>query len=53
MIKNLLELTPSQVSRNIKDYDLLLYGESGICKSEFVLDLYNRERCIALAFEDS
>lgn len=53
MIKNLLELTPSTVSKDIRDYDLLLYGESGIGKSEFVLDLYNRERCIALAFEDS
>lgn len=53
MIKNLLELTPSTVSRDITDYDLLLYGESGIGKSEFVLDLYGRDKCIALAFEDS
>ena len=53
MIKNLLELQPSSVSRSIKDYDLLIYGESGIGKSEYVLDLYGRDRCIALAFEDS
>lgn len=53
MIKSLLELTPSTVSRDIRDYDLLLYGESGIGKSEFVLDLYGRDRAIALAFEDS
>ena len=53
MIKNLLELQPSSVSKSIKDYDLLIYGESGIGKSEYVLDLYGRDRCIALAFEDS
>ena len=39
MIKNLLELQPSSVSKSIKDYDLLIYGESGIGKSEYVLDL--------------
>lgn len=53
MIKNLLDLQPSSVSRDIKDYDLLLYGESGIGKSEYVLDLYGRDKSIALAFEDS
>lgn len=53
MIKSLLDLQPSSVSRDIRDYDLLLYGESGIGKSEYVLDLYGRDRCIALAFEDS
>lgn len=53
MIKNLLELEQTKISKDIKDYDIFIYGESGIGKSEFALDLYGRERTIALAFEDS
>ena len=53
MIKNLLDLSPSTVSKDIKDYDMLIYGESGIGKSELALDIYGKERTIALAFEDS
>lgn len=53
MIKQLLNLEQTKVSKDIKDYDMLIYGESGIGKSEFVLDLYGRERTLALAFEDS
>lgn len=50
---NLLDLEPTSVSRDIKDYDLLICGDSGIGKSEYVLDLYGKDRSLALAFEDS
>lgn len=53
MIKSLLDLELTKTSKDIRDYDLLIYGESGIGKSEFALDLYGRDRTIALAFEDS
>ena len=46
MIKNLLDLSPSTVSKDIKDYDMLIYGESGIGKSELALDIYGKERVI-------
>ncbi|HSQ88006.1 AAA family ATPase [Romboutsia sp.] len=52
-IVNLLDLKPTVVSRDIRDYDMMICGESGIGKSELALDIYGIDRCIALAFEDS
>jgi hypothetical protein len=52
-VKDLLNLEKTKVSKDIKNYDMLIYGESGIGKSEFALNVYGRERTIALAFEDS
>ena len=53
IVKDLLNLEKTKVSKDIKNYDMLIYGESGIGKSEFALNVYGRERTIALAFEDS
>lgn len=50
---DLLNLQPTTVSRDIRDYDALLYAPSGIGKSEFILDLYGKERTLAIAMEDS
>lgn len=53
MIKNLLDLQTTTVSKDIKDYDMLIIGESGIGKSELALEIYGKEKTLALAFEDS
>lgn len=53
MLKNLLDLETSKVSRDIKDYSMLVTAESGMGKTPFVLDLYGKERTLLLAFEDS
>lgn len=50
---DLLNLEPTTVSRDIRDYDSMIYAPSGIGKSEFILDLYGKERTLAIAMEDS
>ena len=53
MLVNLLELETSKVSKNIKDYSMLITAESGMGKTPFALELYGKERTLLLAFEDS
>lgn len=50
---DIFNLEPTKVSRDIRDYDALIYAPSGIGKSEFILDLYGKERTLAIAFESS
>lgn len=52
-IVNLLDLEKKGVSKKLKDYSMLIVGESGIGKSELALDIYGKDRTLALAFEDS
>ena len=52
-IVNLLDLKPKTVSRDIRDYDMMICGESGIGKSELALKIYGIDKSIAFAFEDS
>lgn len=47
------KLEKKGVSKNLKDYSMLLIGESGIGKSPLALDIYGKDRTLALAFEDS
>ena len=52
-IINLSELQPTVVSRDLKDYSMMITGESGIGKTELAVDIYGRERTLVLAFENS
>lgn len=52
-IIQLSDLQPKGVSQDLKDYSMLIVGESGIGKSELALEIYGKERTLALAFEDS
>lgn len=53
MLVNLLELETSKVSKNIKDFSMLITAESGMGKTPFALELYGKEKTLLLAFEDS
>ena len=52
-IVDLMGLEKKGVSKKLKDYSMLIVGESGIGKSELALDIYGKDRTLALAFEDS
>lgn len=49
---NLLDLEVNKVSRDIKDYSLLITAPSGYGKSPFLAELYG-DRALFLAFENS
>lgn len=53
MIKNLLDLEQTKVSCDLKDYSMMIVGESGIGKTELAVDIYGRDRTLVLAFESS
>lgn len=52
MIKNLLDLETNKVSRNIKDYSMMITARTGFGKTPFVAELYG-ETALFLAFEKS
>ena len=52
-IMNLLELQPTVVSRDLKDYSMMITGASGIGKTELAVNIYGKERSLVLAFENS
>lgn len=49
---NLLELKPNSVSKDIRDYSMLLFGDSGIGKTPFIHELFG-DRVLFLSFEQS
>lgn len=52
-IMNLLELQPTVVSRDLRDYSMMITGASGIGKTELAVNIYGKERSLVLAFENS
>ena len=50
--QNLLELKPNSVSKDIRDYSILLFGDSGLGKTPFVYELFG-DRVLFLSFEQS
>ena len=52
-IMNLLDLQPTVVSRDLKDYSMMITGASGIGKTELAVNIYGKERSLVLAFENS
>ena len=52
-IINLLDLQPTTVSRDLKDYSMMITGESGIGKTDLAVNIYGKERSLVLAFENS
>ena len=49
---NLMELQPNSVSRDIRDYSILLFGDSGLGKTPFIHELFG-DRVLFLSFEQS
>ena len=49
---NLLELKPNSVSKDIRDYSMLLFGDSGLGKTPFIHELFG-DRVLFLSFEQS
>lgn len=52
-IMNLMDLQPTVVSRDLKDYSMMITGASGIGKTELAVNIYGKERSLVLAFENS
>ena len=42
-IMNLLDLQPTVVSRDLKDYSMMITGASGIGKTELAVNIYGKE----------